>query len=90
MDPTRGPADAVERARAREILKDIVRETIRETEPPTDSFPNLTAPGADVPDGVDNARVGEVIDLAGSIGAILMASGLPVVASQSQDRKSVV
>lgn len=84
MDPTRGPADAVERARAREILKDIVRETIRETEPPTDSFPNLTAPGAEVPDGVDNARVGEVIDLAGSIGAILMASGLPVVASQSQ------
>lgn len=84
MDPTRGPADALQRAQTRKILKDIVRETIRETEPPTDNFPNLTAPAAAVPDGIDTATVGEVIDLAGSIGAILMASGLPVVATQRQ------
>jgi uncharacterized membrane protein YjjP (DUF1212 family) len=84
LDPTRGPADALQRAQTRKILKDIVRETIRETEPPTDNFPNLTAPAAAVPDGIDTATVGEVIDLAGSIGAILMASGLPVVATQRQ------
>jgi hypothetical protein len=64
LDPTRGPADALQRAQTRKILKDIVRETIRETEPPTDNFPNLTAPAAAVPDGIDTATVGEVIDLA--------------------------
>ncbi len=57
---------------------------MRETEPPTDQFPKLIPPGTAELDGIDNAWVGEVLDLAGSIGAILMASGLPVVSSSNR------
>ena len=71
MELTRDRAGQPWRARHREILSRIVRET----EPPTDSLPRMTSPGRTEHDDAYYARVGEVLDLAGSIGAILMASG---------------
>jgi uncharacterized membrane protein YjjP (DUF1212 family) len=68
------------RARQREILSRIVRAT----EPPTDSLPRITNPERKDPDDYYDARVGEVLDLAGSIGAILMASGTPATATIEQ------
>ena len=65
MDLTRDRAGQPWRARHREILNRIVRET----EPPTDSLPRITNPGHTVLDDAYNARVGEVLDLAGNIGA---------------------
>jgi uncharacterized membrane protein YjjP (DUF1212 family) len=77
---TRDRAGQPWRARQREILSRIVRET----EPPTDSLPRITgAEGRNRDDSYD-ARVGEVLDLAGSIGAILMASGTPATATMDQ------
>ena len=80
MELTRDRAGQPRRARGREILNRIVRET----EPPTDSLPRITNPGRTEIDDVYNARVGEVLDLAGSIGAILMASGMPATATMDQ------
>ena len=80
MQLTRDRADQPWRARHREILSRIVRET----EPPTDSLPRITNPERTERDDSYNARVGEVLDLAGSIGAILMASGMPATATMDQ------
>jgi hypothetical protein len=77
VELTRDRAGQPWRARRREILNRIVRET----EPPTDSLPRITNPGHTELDDAYNARVGEVLDLAGSIGAILMASGMPATAT---------
>jgi uncharacterized membrane protein YjjP (DUF1212 family) len=79
---TREPAGQQWRARQREILNRIVRET----DPPTDAMPRMTnSPRTDV-DEAYQQRVGEVLDLAGSIGAILMASGTPTMATMEQVR----
>jgi len=67
-------------ARQRAILSRIVRET----EPPTDSLPRITDSEGSGRDDSYDARVGEVLDLAGSIGAILMASGTPATATMDQ------
>jgi uncharacterized membrane protein YjjP (DUF1212 family) len=67
------------RARQRRILSRMVRET----EAPTDSFP-LIKPERKAPDDFYDARVGAVLDLAGSIGTVLMASGTPAVAASHQ------
>ena len=80
MELTRDRAGRPWRARHREILSRIVRET----EPPTDSLPRITSPGRTEHDDAYYARVGEVLDLAGSIGAILMASGMPATATMDQ------
>src|ERR1700754_1350094 len=80
MELTRDHAGQTWRARHREILNRIVRET----EPPTDSLPRITNPGRSELDDAYNARVGEVLDLAGSIGAILMASGMSATATMDQ------
>ncbi len=64
------------RARQRDILNRIVRET----DPPTGSLPRITESSQKL-DAAYSARVGEVLDLAGSIGAILMASGMPATAT---------
>ena len=80
MEWTRERAGQPGRARHREILSRIVRET----EPPTDSLPRITSPGRTEHDDAYYARVGEVLDLAGSIGAILMASGMPATATMDQ------
>jgi uncharacterized membrane protein YjjP (DUF1212 family) len=77
---TRDRAGQPWRARHREILSRIVRET----EPPTDSLPRIANPERTQRDDSYNARVGEVLDLAGSIGAILMASGMPATATMDQ------
>ena len=80
MELTRDRAGQPWRARQREILSRIVRET----EPPTDSLPRITDPERSERDDSYDARVGEVLDLAGSIGAILMASGTPATATMDQ------
>jgi uncharacterized membrane protein YjjP (DUF1212 family) len=67
-------------ARQREILNRIVRET----DPPTDTLRRITDPDRSEHDDSYDARVGEVLDLAGSIGAILMASGTPATATMDQ------
>jgi uncharacterized membrane protein YjjP (DUF1212 family) len=77
---TRDHAGQPWRARQREILSRIVRAT----EPPTDSLPRIAHPARKEPDDHYDARVGEVLDLAGSIGAILMASGTPATATIDQ------
>src|SRR4051794_15934364 len=61
VELSRDRADRPWRARRREILERIVRET----EPPTDSLPRLTDAKRTELDEAYNARVGEVLDLAG-------------------------
>jgi uncharacterized membrane protein YjjP (DUF1212 family) len=80
VESTRGRTSRQWRTRHREILNRIVRET----EPPTDSLPRLTKSRAAELDEAYHERVGEVLDLAGSIGAILMASGMPTTATMDQ------
>ena len=80
MPLTRDQAGQPWRARQREILSRIVRET----DPPTDILPRMTDRVRSEPDDAYNARVGEVLDLAGRIGAILMASGTPPTATMDQ------
>jgi uncharacterized membrane protein YjjP (DUF1212 family) len=77
---TRDHAGRPWRARQRQILSQIVRET----EPPTDSLPRVVDRERTERDDVDDARVGEVLELAGSIAAILMASGTPATATMEQ------
>jgi uncharacterized membrane protein YjjP (DUF1212 family) len=79
VELTRDHAGQPWRARQREILSRIIRET----EPPTDSLP-LVHPEHRQSDDHYDARVGEVLDLAGRIGAILMASGTPAMATVDQ------
>ncbi|MBO0677884.1 threonine/serine exporter family protein [Mycolicibacterium sp. S2-37] len=57
---------------------------VRETDPPTDALPRLTQAVRAELDEAEQARVGEVLDLAGNIGAILMASGMPATATMDQ------
>jgi uncharacterized membrane protein YjjP (DUF1212 family) len=57
---------------------------VRGTEPPTGSLPAIKHPDRKQPDDHYDARLGEVLDLAGSIGAILMASGMPATATMEQ------
>ena len=80
MELTRDRAGHPWRTRHREILSRIVRET----EAPTDSLPRITHPERNEPDDSYDARVGEVLDLAGSIGAILTASGSLTTAVMDQ------
>ena len=80
MQLTRDRAGQPWGARQRAILSRIVRET----EPPTDSLPRITDSEGSGRDDSYDARVGEVLDLAGSIGAILMASGTPATATMDQ------
>jgi uncharacterized membrane protein YjjP (DUF1212 family) len=79
---TRGRAGQPWGARRREILNRIVRET----DPPTDTFARITDPVRDEGDAAYRERVGEVLDVAGNIGAILMASGTPATATMDQVR----
>ena len=79
MELTRDRAGQPWRARQREILSRIVRET----DPPTGSLRRIV----DEPGERDESyyeRVGEVLDLAGNIGALLMASGTPATATMDQ------
>ena len=80
MQLTRDRAGQPWRARRREILSRILRET----DPPTDSLRRITDPARDVWDESYDSRLGEVLDLAGNIGAILMASGTPATATMDQ------
>ena len=80
MQLTRDSAGQPGRARQREILNRIVRET----EPPTDTLPRITDSERRERDDAYYALVGEVLDLAGNIGAILMASGTPATATMDQ------
>ncbi|MDT5179026.1 MAG: hypothetical protein QOJ95_3224 [Mycobacterium sp.] len=77
---TRDRAGQQWRARQREILSRLVRET----DPPTDSLPRMTSSVRAELDAAYAERVGEVLDLAGTIGAILMASGMPATATMDQ------
>jgi uncharacterized membrane protein YjjP (DUF1212 family) len=77
---TRDRAGQPWRARQRQILSRIVRET----DPPTDSLSRITDPERSERDDSYNERVGEVLDIAASIGAILMASGTPATATMDQ------
>lgn len=60
----------------------ILSRIVRETDPPTDTLPRISNP-TDL-DDERLARIGEVLDLAGHIGAILMASGMPATATMDQ------
>jgi uncharacterized membrane protein YjjP (DUF1212 family) len=57
---------------------------VRETEPPTDTLRRISDSESDKRDDAYEERVGEVLDLAGNIGAILMASGTPATATMEQ------
>ncbi len=76
---TRDRAGQPWRARQREKFSRIIRET----EPPTDTLRRISDPGPKARDD-SYQRVGEVLDLAGSIGAILMASGTPATATMDR------
>jgi uncharacterized membrane protein YjjP (DUF1212 family) len=78
VESTRNHAGQQWRARQRELLNRIVRET----DPPTGSLPRITE--SRELDEAYSPRVGEVLDLAGTIGAILMASGMPATATMDQ------
>ena len=80
MESNRYRAGQQWRTRHREILNRIVRET----DPPTDSLPRLTNSRSVELDEAYQALVGDVLDLAGSIGAILMGSGMPATATMEQ------
>lgn len=80
MQLTRDSAGQPWRARQREILSRIVRET----DPPTGTLARVTDPERGERDDAYTERVGEVLDLAGNIGAILMASGTPATATMDQ------
>jgi uncharacterized membrane protein YjjP (DUF1212 family) len=80
VELTRDSAGQPWRARQREILSRIVRET----EPPTDTLRRISDSESDKRDDAYEERVGEVLDLAGNIGAILMASGTPATATMEQ------
>lgn len=83
MELTRGRTGLRGRGAQRGILSRIVRET----DPPTDTMPRIAKPSLDVDAASYEAhatRVGEVLDLAGNIGAILMASGMPATATMDQ------
>ena len=58
----------------------IWHRMVRETDPPTGSLPRLTKSSQLERD----SRINEVLDLAGNIGAILMASGMPAVSTIEQ------
>ena len=79
VELTRNRAGQPWRARQREKLSRIVRET----EPPTDTLRRISDPEPTEHDD-SYERVGEVLDLAGNIGAILMASGTPATATMDQ------
>ncbi len=81
MELTRDRAGRPWRARQREVLSRIVRET----ESPTDSLPRITDRERGERDDSYDTRIGEVLDLAGTIGAILMASS--VARSMSSTRR---
>ncbi|MDX1886415.1 threonine/serine exporter family protein [Mycolicibacterium sp. 120270] len=80
MELTRHDAGQPWGARQREKLSRLVRAT----EPPTGSMRRLS--DAEIPERDDSyyERVGEILDLAGNIGAILMASGTPATATIDQ------
>ena len=80
MQLTRDRAGQPWRARQRDFLSRIVRET----EPPTDAMPRITDSERRERDDAYYALIGEVLDLAGNIGAILMASGTPATATMDQ------
>ena len=80
MEVTREGAGQPWGARQREKLSRIVRET----EPPTDAMPRISGSERSERDDTYYAVVGEVLDLAGNIGAILMASGTPATATMDQ------
>ena len=65
MQLSRDHAGQPWRIRQREILSRIVRET----EPPTDSLPRIADRERTERDHADEARVGEVLELAGNIGS---------------------
>ena len=80
VEPTRGRTGQPWRERRREILNRIVRET----DPPTGTMARIDDTTQAQFDEAYDARVGEVLDLAGNIGAILMASGLSATATMDQ------
>ena len=80
MESTRDCTGQPLRSRQRGLLNRIVRET----DPPTDSLPRISKSSHTDADEAYQARVGEVLDLAGNIGAILMASGTPATATMDQ------
>jgi uncharacterized membrane protein YjjP (DUF1212 family) len=80
VESTRDRTGQQWRARQREILSRMVKET----DPPTDTMQRVTAPLRKERDDAYDVRVGEVLDLAGNIGALLMASGMPATATMDQ------
>jgi uncharacterized membrane protein YjjP (DUF1212 family) len=68
------------RARQRELFNRIIRET----GPPTAALARTTDPKRSEPDDSHDAQIGEVLELAASVGAILMASGTPTMATVDQ------
>ncbi|WP_236950230.1 threonine/serine ThrE exporter family protein [Mycobacterium sp. MS1601] len=60
----------------------MLTRMVRETDPPTDTLPRISA--AAQPDHADYQLVDEVLDLAGNIGAILMASGMSATSTMDQ------
>ena len=82
VEATRDRAGQQWRARRREILSRIVRET----DPPTDALPRMTKSRSAELDAAYYENVVEALDLAGTIGAILMASGMPATATMDQVR----
>lgn len=80
MELTRARAGQPWGVRQREKLSRLVRET----EPPTDSLRRIADTETANRDDAYYEAVGEILDLAGNVGAILMASGTPATATMDQ------
>ena len=61
--------------------RDMLRRLVRGTEAPTDSLPVIVHPESTQPSDYYDARVGEVLELAVSIGGVLMASDTSATAT---------
>ena len=64
--------------------RDILGRLVRGTEAPTDSLPVLVNPESTQPSEYYDARLGEVLELAVSIGSVLMASGMSAIDTVTQ------
>ena len=69
--------------------RDILGRLVRGTEAPTDTLPVIVNPERTQLSEYYDARLGEVLELAVSIGSVLMSSGMSAATPSSRSRRSL-